>query len=125
MRKIEEIHKIKRKYHFLQNLGNLKDRKVYTNEMREQCEKETPSVLWGESSYSSFQYYDRNRILTNEEIGEMSPKISKIHYFLFFVSKICAEVLQQKLKQLNTQVLRQIQIIVPFPNLKFQKMAAF
>lgn len=81
--------------------------------MREQCEKETPSVLCGESSYSSFQYYDRNRILTNEEIGEMSPKISKIHYFLFFVSKICAEVLQQ------------IQIIVPFPNLKFQKMAAF
>ena len=62
------------KYHFLQNLGNLKDRKVYTNEMREQCEKETPSVLCGESSYSSFQYYDRNRILTNEEIGEMSPK---------------------------------------------------
>ena len=93
--------------------------------MREQCEKETPSVLCGESSYSSFQYYDRNKILTNEEIGEMSPKISKFHYFLFFVSKICAEVLQQKLKQLNTQVLRQIQIIVPFPNLKFQKMAAF
>lgn len=59
------------KYHFLENIGNLKNRRKYQNTF--EIGKETSNgiirtLLKGNLTYN----YDPNRIITNEEIGQMT-----------------------------------------------------